>query len=283
MKPEDKIDELVDKVVLDARNGADNATKKIISNLSKYLESFELSDGSFVNSPANKQLLTSLQTEIANAINSSTYPTAVSNVIRSLSEIEALSELVLIEYNPSVTIDFDKLGVSQLRQMQTETIVQNMTGAGLTTEIRQPIRDAINRNVFAGAKMTETKQYLTEFLTAQKSDKMNRMTRYANVWAQDGVMQYDGMIYDQFRQSYGANYIRYIGSLIGDSRPQCVRWINKYSGKIPMNKIKSEIAWATTNGSGLNLAITENTFCTYRGGYNCRHKAIPILLEEDAN
>jgi hypothetical protein len=281
LKAEDKIDELVDKVVLDARNGADNATKKIISNISKYLETFELSDGSFVNSPANKQLLTQLQTEIANAINSSTYPKAVTNVVRSLTEIETLAEQVLIEYNPSVTVDFDRLGVSQLRQMQTETIVQNMTGNGLTTEIRQPIRDAINRNVFAGAKMTETKAYLRDFLTASKSDKMNRMTRYANVWAQDGVMQYDGMIYDQFKREYGANYIRYVGSLIGDSRPQCVRWINKYQGKIPMDKLKSEIAWATTNGSGLNLAITPESFCTYRGGYNCRHKGIPIFLEDD--
>ena len=281
MKAEDKIDDVIDKVVLDARNGADDATKKIISRLSKYLESFELADGSFVNSTANKQLLTQLQSEIASAINGSTYPSAVANVVRSLEEIESLAEQVLIEYNPSVTVDFDKLGVSQLRTMQTETIVQNMTGNGLTTEIRQPIRDAINRNVFAGAKMTETKAYLKEFLTAQKSDKMNRMTRYANVWAQDGVMQYDGMIYDQFRSVYGANYMRYVGSLIGDSRPQCVRWINKYSGKIPMNKIKSEIAWATKNGSGLNLAITESTFSTYRGGYNCRHKAIPIYLSDE--
>jgi hypothetical protein len=284
MKPEDKLDNLVDALVVDARKGADDATKKIIKRIDKYLESFQLSDGSFVtNSPENARLLTSLETEIARAINSSQYPSSVSNIIRSLPEIESLAGQVISNYNSGMTVDFDRLGVSQLRLIQTEAIVQNMTGSGLTFEIRQPIRDAINRNVFAGAKMTDTKNYLRDFLEKSGKDKMNRMTRYANVWAQDGVMQYDGMIYDRFRQEYKPNFIRYVGSLINDSRPQCVRWITKYPQGIPIDKLKTEINWAFNSGSGMNPATSSTTFCTYRGGYNCRHKAIPVFIEPDEN
>jgi len=284
MKPEDKLDELVDSLVVKARTGADNATTILIKRIEKYLESFQLSDGSFVtNSPENAKLLTALEAEIAKAINSSTYPSAVSDIIRSLPEIESLTGEVISSYNNGLAVDFDRLGVSQLRLIQTEAIVQNMTGAGLTTEIRQPIRDAINRNVFSGAKMTETKKYLREFLEKSGSDKMNRMTRYANVWAQDGVMQYDGMIYDRFRQEYKPNFIRYIGSLISDSRPQCVRWVTKYPNGIPIGELNKEINWAFRSGSGMNPATSSTTFCTYRGGYNCRHKAIPVFISPEDN
>jgi hypothetical protein len=283
MKPEDEIDLLIDNLVDNARKGADNATARIIKLLDKYLDGFQLSDGTFVLSEQNSRLLTGLDSEIAKAINASTYPASVSEIVRSLPEIERLSEMVLRQYNSTFSFDFDKLGVSQIRLMQTETIVQNMTGTGLTAEIRQPIRDAINRNVFAGAKVTDTKNRLREFLLASDKDKFNRMARYANVWAQDGIMQYDGMIYDRFRTEYKPNSIRYIGSLIGDSRPQCVRWVGKYQSNIPIDKLQSEINWAFNNGSGMNPATTKESFCTYRGGFNCRHKAIPVFISPDEN
>ena len=279
MKPEDKLDALADKLVINARKGADDATKVIVADISAYLERFELSDGSFVaNSDKNAKLLTGLQSELASAINSSKYPSSVSAIIRSLPEIESLAGEIISSYNNGFEVDYDRLGVGRLRMVQTEAIVQNMTGAGLDFEILQPVRDSINRNVFSGASVTETKNYLRDFLEKSDKDKFNRMARYANVWAQDGVLQYDGMIYDQFRNEYKPNYIRYIGSLITDSRPQCVRWITKYPQGIPIDKLTSEITWANNNGSGMNKATSSSTFCTYRGGYNCRHKAIPVFI-----
>jgi hypothetical protein len=214
---------------------------------------------------------------IAEAINGSKYPSAVAQCVRSIEEITTLSQQVLTKYNPKVKIDFDRLGVSQIRTAQIETIVNNMTGDSLTAEIRQPIREALQRNVFAGSKLTDTRNYIADFLNKQEGQKYARLTRYAMTWAQDGILQYDGQIYDQFRTTYGTTHIRYIGSIINDSRPQCVRWINKYDGKIPVDKLQAEINWAFTQGSGMNIATTTSSFCTYRGGWRCRHKAIPVF------
>lgn len=282
MTPEDKIDKLSDKLVINARKGADDATEKIISDLSAYLEKFELSDGAFViNSSKNAKLLTGVKSELAKAINSSKYPSSVSAIIRSLPEIERLSVEVISSYNNGFQVDIERLGVSQIRAIQVDAIVQNMTGTGLDFEVLQPIRDAINRNVFSGSTVTETKNYLRKFLEKSDKDKFNRMARYANVWAQDGILQYDGMIYDQFRTEYKPNFIRYIGSLIVDSRPQCVRWRTKYPKGIPIDKLSSEITWGFNTGSGMNPATSSSTFCAYRGGYNCRHKAIPVFISPE--
>lgn len=283
MSPEDRIEQILDDALLQVERGADNATAKLVKDIEKYLATFPMSGGAFVLDDVAVQMLSQLDVIIANAINSSAYPASVANVVRSIDEITSLSQQVLTNYNPKVKIDFDKLGVSQVRIAQVESIVNNMTGDSLTVNVRQGIREGLQRNVFAGAKLTDTRDFIAEYLTKQKGDKYARLTRYAMTWAQDGILQYDGQIYDRFRQEYPPSHIRYIGSLIADSRPQCVRWINKYDGLIPVDKLQSEIQWAVTSGSGMNLATTPQSFCTYRGGYRCRHKAIPVADIENVD
>ena len=281
MKPEDRIEQLIDEVLISVEKGADDATRILVADLSKFLDTLTISGGAFVMDDIVATQLTQINTVIASAINKSQYPRAVAEVVRSLDEITRLSEEVLKNYNPSIKIDFDKMGVSQLRIAQVETIVNNMTGDALTVNVRNGIRQGIQRNVFAGAKLTDTKNFIREYLEKQPNQKYARLTRYAHVYAQDGIMQYDGMIYDRFRQEFEITHVQYIGSLISDSRPQCNRWINKYDGKIPIDKLPAEIKWAETNGSGMNPATTPASFSTYRGGYACRHKAIPIAITED--
>ena len=281
MSPEDKIEKILDDALEQVQFGSDDATKKMVSALSAYVNTFPNAEGKFIMEGA-MEYLQRINVIIAEAINNSAYPSAVAQCVRSIDEITELSQQVLTNYNPSIKIDFDRLGVSQIRTAQIETIVNNMTGDSLTAEIRQPIREALQRNVFAGSKLTDTRNYISDFLNKQEGQKYARLTRYAMTWAQDGILQYDGQIYDQFRTTYGTNYVRYIGSLISDSRPQCVRWVTKYDGKIPVDKLQAEINWAFTQGSGMNLATTVNSFCTYRGGYRCRHKAIPVF-EPDEN
>jgi hypothetical protein len=276
MTPEDKIEKILDDALAQVQFGADDATKKMVSALSKYLATFPNADGKFIME-GSAEYLQRINVIIAEAINGSKYPSAVATCVRSIQEITTLSQQVLTKYNPKVKIDFDRLGVSQIRTAQIETIVNNMTGDSLTAEIRQPIREALQRNVFAGSKLTDTRNYIADFLNKQEGQKYARLTRYAMTWAQDGILQYDGQIYDQFRTTYGTTHIRYIGSIINDSRPQCVRWITKYDGKIPVDKLQAEINWAFTQGSGMNIATTTSSFCTYRGGWRCRHKAIPVF------
>lgn len=282
MKPEDQIDELIDRLMADVLRASDSATKDVVKALNAYLSTFPLEDGKFITGDRAVGYVARIEQVMADAIQASKYPASVAGIIRSMPEIERLSVDVLNAYNPKIGgVDFDRLGVSQLRQAQIETITQNMTQSGLTAEIREPIRQALQRNVYTGATLTDTKKFIAEYL-GKGDNKYARLTRYAGVWAQDGIMQYDGMIYDSFRREYKPNKIMYIGSLLlNDSRPQCIRWINKYNGVIPIEKLQSEINWAYSQGSGMNLATTASNFCTYRGGYRCRHKAIPVFEDDE--
>jgi hypothetical protein len=49
---------------------------------------------------------------------------------------------------------------------------------------------------------------------------------------------------------------------------------------LPFEDLQKEINWAFANGRGMNDATTPETFALYRGGYNCRHMAIPFRQEK---
>ena len=75
----------------------------------------------------------------------------------------------------------------------------------------------------------------------------------------------------------GANDVNYLGNIIIDSRPQCIRWVDKFNGFIPADKLKSEIAWAKANGKGYSKhlpTLSVDTFARVRGGHRCRHRVV---------
>jgi len=77
------------------------------------------------------------------------------------------------------------------------------------------------------------------------------------------------------------NAFQYIGSLVTDSRPQCERWIIKKGGVLKYSELEKEISWAYSNGKGMIPGTNKDNFGTYRGGYNCKHSAVPFRYEEN--
>ena len=78
------------------------------------------------------------------------------------------------------------------------------------------------------------------------------------------------------RKEFDLNGFKYIGSLVKDSRPQCIKW--KRMKEIPMSILTQELANPTNRGQ--IPGTTKDNFATYRGGYNCQHQAVATRIEE---
>jgi hypothetical protein len=94
--------------------------------------------------------------------------------------------------------------------------------------------------------------------------------------SRDALGQFDGQINAIIADEFGLDAFRYVGSIIDDSRAQCVRWVGKRI--LEKSEMQSEIAWANNNGSGMIPGTNPDNFLVFRGGYNCRHRAIPFKL-----
>ena len=125
-----------------------------------------------------------------------------------------------------------------------------------------------------GTPSTQLKTELHDFIIGQKG-KMGQLERWSGQITRDALSQYDGAVNDMVREEYNLNAFRYIGSLVTDSRPQCIRWVQKKV--LRYDELTKELADPRNRGQipGTN----KDNFGTYKGGYNCRHQAIPFRLE----
>jgi hypothetical protein len=120
---------------------------------------------------------------------------------------------------------------------------------------------------------------LENFLTAYVvgTPELNGLySRYVKQISRDALGQFDGQINAIIADEFGLDAFRYVGSIIDDSRAQCVRWVGKRI--LEKSEMQSEIAWANNNGTGMIPGTNPDNFLVFRGGYNCRHRAIPFKL-----
>lgn len=271
------IDKIVEGVESAIIAGANDASEAMIKDLTTWY-------GKVQGMTKAKQLqaCAGLNNEINRIIKGSKYPAAVLKAARSYEDIQFYALQVLGDANPTYK-PYDeaaRLGIDGTRELAVETLTERLTTADISVQIKEPIRQALIRNVQAGAPQTQVRDFLEKALTTPAADKLAPFARYSSQIAMDGVLGWDGQIYDTFRNEYETTEIRYIGSLISDSRPQCIKWVQKMNGRIPVKDLQKEITWAQRNGSGMKSFTTPSTFCTDRGGWHCRHKAIPVFTPQ---
>jgi uncharacterized protein YggL (DUF469 family) len=146
-----------------------------------------------------------------------------------------------------------------------------------------PVREGLYRNIMFGATVGETEEFIKSQVVSTKQ-KDSKLTRYVGQVATDALHQFDGSVNQVAKQSLGLNATQYVGSLIEDSRAQCIKWVGM--SIIKDENLQEEIDWALAGGqfsnkkcSGMIEGTTTDTFCINRGGYRCRHRAFPILVK----
>lgn len=167
-------------------------------------------------------------------------------------------------------------------EISDEKLVSNLTGQGMRDQFTKPVKRMIYQNLMTGTPGSKVKTILHDYIIGKK-DEIGQLERWTGQITRDALSQYDGAINDMVRVEFDLNAFQYIGSLVKDSRPQCERWVIQKNGVLLYSEIEKELAWARSNGQGLIPGTNKDNFATYRGGYSCRHCAIPFRYEENQN
>lgn len=184
-------------------------------------------------------------------------------------------------------IDLKASELKPFLQQSIEAVQNNLLNAGLDAAFREPVRKILVQSVLTGATIRDAEKTLRQFIEGE-GEQLGRLERYVGQVARDSIYQFDGQINDYVATAYGLDAFGYVGSLkairtnrkgkaVGDSRPQCIRWVRK--GLLLISELPKELEWAASNGSGLIPGTTASNFATNRGGYNCRHQAPPVRKE----
>ena len=159
-------------------------------------------------------------------------------------------------------------------------IHKNLTGEALRSQFTKQVQKVVFDNVLLGTPFSRAREILKDYIVGKK-DSIGQLERWAGQITRDSISQYDGQINAMVQEEYELNAYQYVGGIKTNSRPQCIRWKRKKI--LPIDELDKELAWARSNGHGMIPGTTVSNFAVYRGGYNCRHQAYPIRIEENAS
>jgi len=165
--------------------------------------------------------------------------------------------------------------ITPFRQNAITQVMFDLQGQGLDANLIKPIQQQMQKAVRLGGNWIDMSDNVESFLKQGKNGKLGRLAEQGSM---DALGQFNGLVNDKIRTEFGLENVRYIGSIIEDSRPQCIRWTTMK--EFPVSDLPSEIGWAERNGTGWIQGTTPGTFFQNRGGYRCRHEAIPTRKKD---
>lgn len=264
-------------------NRLSDKVKKIEASLFEELislfNSVNLTEGKLSNSQKAEEFLASLDVRINSKLKSSGYYEAVGKFTKDFDLIGKNIQNMHSFYND---INITDSQILPFKRIEVNNTIDKLLGSGLSKDFINPVRQSLYRNVLFGATIEETEKNLRDYVIST-GDKDSKLMRYVKQVSRDSISQFDGSVQQAIGMELKLDAKRYVGSLIEDSRAQCIKWVEMRV--IPLEELQSEINWALRNGtyngqraSGMNPETSVNTFDIYRGGYNCRHRSIPTKL-----
>lgn len=221
------------------------------------------------DSKFNKSEVAKLNSKIEDFLRKSGY---TKSVRRFLTNFDELDSNIIKLHQDTNKIKVKKNLLSVIKKTAITKVTSDLVGASLNISMKDPIREVLFDAVVTGGSLTDILRNVRQQIITTEGNK-SLLLRHVTQISRDALQQYNGRQHNAIRREFGLNALLYVNSLVKDSRPQCRRWrrmeIIKYS------ELDSEIQWAYRNGKGMIPKTTKETFIKFRGGYACRHEAIP--------
>lgn len=262
-------------------NSVKGAEKELFAELIKIVKNLTITNGKISSNSKSEAFLLSMDKKIYDALRNANYTDSVLRFTKNFNEI---SDNVRKLHDAVNGVRITAEQINPILRIELQNTISRLTESGLAKDFINPIRQSLYRNIYFGEDITNVENTIRNFVVSNK-DSESRLLRYVKQVSRDSMQQFDGGINQLIGNELGLNGVRYVGSLIEDSRAQCKKWVEKYQGEFLIADLQEEIDWALNGGvydgkasSGMNQETTPATFFIYRGGYNCRHRAIPIMI-----
>lgn len=230
------------------------------------VSSFNIIDGKFEPIAGTTEIRLRLN-QIMNAYLSGTDPEYLSAIENFLSEFNGIEEFNFELHQELNDIEVQPETLTDAKSQAISNVTWNLSGNPYDVFYKNKVREGLVNFVTQGQSISQMEEWLSHKVSYPS---------YAKYASFNGAMQYDGDIQRQIAQTYGLNGIRYVGSIIRDSRPQCRRWVRKR--EISLQELPRELEWMRQNGEGQIAGTNTENFLRNRGGHNCRHQAFPVVF-----
>lgn len=267
----DRKDKIIDVAESTFLKSIPEIQDKLARRLQTWLSTLDIKNGKLDQNQALIDKIADLERVINEEMRALGYGREIQDYLSNFDQIDKLNQDLHLDFND---IRVTPAQINPIRNRMVEETVDVMAGNGLNVNLKQPVKDLVRKNIVFGSTLSDTEESLRTLMRGD-AEKLGKLERYAIQISRDSIQQYDGAVNNQIRETFDMPNITYVGSLIKDSRIQCQRWIGM--GVIPVNELQQEIDFAFASGSGMIPGTNPSNFTVFRGGYNCRHEAIPTF------
>lgn len=248
--------------------------KFIFDELIKIISVLSVTNGKLQSNKSTFNFLMSLDRRINDALTKADYKSTITDFLKNFDTLADNARAIQKEVNGLSVLKSD---LKPIVSLEKTNVLNKLTA--LEKDFIAPIRENIYRNLYFGSDINSIEKTIKEYVVSTPEQE-SRLSRYLGQIATDSIHQFDGAIQQTIGEELGLNAIRYTGSLIKDSRGQCVKWVQNNGGIILVKNLEEEIKWAEAGGKyhghkigGMIPGTTPETFVVNRGGYRCRHRA----------
>lgn len=274
MNPVDQKQNVLAKSADGLLDSVSDIEKLIFAALEKWIDNLPQSGGKITVPPKDRaKAIEQMRQVIASVLNSSKWNDPALDYLRNLDVIDKLNGQIHNAFN-NISLAEITAELSDIKKQAINEITSKIGGQGLASTFTQPLTEAVYRQVATGGSVSDVKNFLQQTIlsTPQTAGSLRRIVGQV---AHDAVYQYDGLINQVIADRFKLNGFLYVGSIIDDSRELCRKLVNmKKVSSTELSKILNSRQW-----DGLIPGTTSDNFMVYRGGYRCRHLAIPVRVE----
>lgn len=253
--------------------------KYVYDALMEVFKNVDITNGKLSSTPKAEDFLASLDGRVFDALKQSRYGEAVTAFVGAF---DTVSESVIQIHASLGNGNILPSQINPIKRMEVSKTIANLTEQGMYKDFINPVREGLYRNIMLGATIEDTEQLIRDYVVTNPK-KASNLSRYVGQVAADSIRQFDGSINQTAKIVLELNATKYVGSIITDSRAQCIKWTDM--GTISDDELQDEIDFALANRTyqgkrcgGMIPGTNAATFCVNRGGYRCRHRAFPIRL-----
>lgn len=236
---------------------------EILNRLFEFIDKFDF-DGQSVFQ--NMATLVEIQNALPTLIQGAGFVTVVGDLINKIAE--ALTKVE--EYFTKTFFDFPQKGleITNTYRAALETVRRSLLGEGLQQIYVSDIVKTLQFHVYSKSRKADFREALRKVL-----GENGQPMKYFKTYTSDALYQYSRAYTNEVTKALDAQYFYYMGTRIKTTREFC----NARFGKVFK---KSEVqAWAKQEWQGKIPGTNAQNITIYVGGYNCRHRLLPISEE----
>jgi len=217
------------------------------------------------------QQIANLRVQITNAITANPqYNVMLADIAATFARVAEVSSAYLSAAFIDIGIN-ESLKQVLVNQATTE-VIGLLTGAGVDSNFTAQVQNIIQTWITGQGNRASLNRLLRAAIKGTP-ERQARLARYVKQVSNDAIEQFNRKYIETMTADLDVGYWLYAGTVIKDSRPFCVA----RTGRVFTTKeVKS---WASLSWSGKIPATDKATIISYLGGYNCRHRLLPVSKE----